>query len=603
MGRFAKTSLRIAAAAAGLVAIDALIAHGLLWHAYDVTRQSIASGSVPAGNARSLVSVEEKKRGASSWKQVFALGADVSGASPLTMLNIDGKPIWLRGGADTVLAAPKAQFQCGKCDLSQTRAAIREAAATLPRLAWWQRAAASLRLFPLVTGWERAPDGHRWKISALAGTAEIGPDGTLRQLRGELPMGGKRWRVTLETGEEAQPPAKSPPAAPAISVAPDELDASIAAAIGILSLQWRPVVPEPDAVRTEGRGTLVIRNGQRRLLLRGSPRDIGHQHGKLLAGNIRRLAHRVVYGVGLYYSIEKGAWFADEARELVERQRPFIEPSFFEEMRGLAEGSGLPFDLIAAANIFPEFFHCSGVAIRGKATAGGELLHARVLDYMTHAGLQDEAVVMAVAKDGALRFVNVSYAGFIGSVTGMNEAKVAIGEMGGRGEGLWDGTPMSFLLRGALENCNSTEAVLQYMRGRPRTCEYYYVISDGKDRSCAGVKATPEIFEVVPPGGTHPQLPDPVEDAVLMSADSRYKELVRRVRAEYGKIDEAGLIRILDRPVSMGSNLHNAIFAPERLALRVANAPRNGPACRETYHAYAWDELFAEPVPPARKLP
>lgn len=593
MARIKKVTLRIAAVAIGIVAVDFLFAQGLLWRAYDVSRQAIGAGAVPAGNDRFALQIEHQKPGSAKWKTAFALRADVSGLSPRVALEVDKRSLWLRGGENTVLASPKARFECGNRRLVGAEAALREAAAALPALPWWQRAAASARLLPLVTGYRHDTGGPTWQISSLAGRAVVGPGGTLRQLRAEMPAGENRWRVTLDTGDDAQAPAPDPPDAPAVSVSGDELDASLAAAIGILSLQWRPVVAEPDTVRKEGEGTLVIRNGQRRLLLRGSPREIGYQHGRLLAANIRRLAGRIVYGVGLYYSIEKGAWFADEARRLVERQRPFIDPSFFEELRGLAEGAGLPMDLVAAANIFPEFFHCSGVAIRGKATAGGELLHARVLDYMTHAGLQDEAVVMAVAKDGALRFVNVSYAGFIGSVTGMNEAKVAIGEMGGRGEGLWDGTPMSLLLRGALENCNSTEAVLQYMRGRPRTCEYYYVVSDGKDRSCAGIKATPEIFEVVPPGTSHPQLPDPVEDAVLMSADSRYKELVRRVRAAYGSIDEAGLIRILDRPVSMGSNLHNVIFAPERLALRVANAPRNGPACREKYHAYAWDELFA----------
>ena len=41
----------------------------------------------------------------------------------------------------------------------------------------------------------------------------------------------------------------------------------------------------------------------------------------------------------------------------------------------------------------------------------------------------------------------VTYAGFIGSVTGMNAERVSIGEMGGRGMGHWDGTPMALLVR------------------------------------------------------------------------------------------------------------------------------------------------------------
>ena len=41
--------------------------------------------------------------------------------------------------------------------------------------------------------------------------------------------------------------------------------------------------------------------------------------------------------------------------------------------------------------------------------------------------------------------------GFIGSVTGMNAKKLSIGEMGGAGQGHWDGVPMSLLVRMALE--------------------------------------------------------------------------------------------------------------------------------------------------------
>lgn len=85
----------------------------------------------------------------------------------------------------------------------------------------------------------------------------------------------------------------------------------------------------------------------------------------------------------------------------------------------------------------------------GTATVNGELLHARVLDYMADIGLQEYAAVIAITRSGVNRFVTVGYTGFVGSVSGMNEKQVAIGEMGGDGEGDWDGMPMSLLIRGA----------------------------------------------------------------------------------------------------------------------------------------------------------
>jgi hypothetical protein len=370
----------------------------------------------------------------------------------------------------------------------------------------------------------------------------------------------------------------------------------MAAAIRILALPFQPIERERDRTAREGRGWLRIKDGRRVLHLSGSAREIGLQHGRLLAPNIKRVGERVLYGVGLVYSLEKGRWFLREMERLVERQRPYLEPEYFDEMRGVAEGAGVPVALVQAANFFPEFFHCSGVALLGKATRGGILLHARVLDYMTEVGLQDDAVVMAVERDGARRFVNVGYASFIGSVTGMNEKQVAIGEMGGRGEGLWDGTPMSFLLRGALERSDTLEQALDYMRSHKRTCEYFYVISDGKSLSARGVAATPEKFETVAPGQYDPRLPDPVEDAVLLSADERYKELVKRVRAQYGRIGPQELMQIITRPVAMRSNLHDVIFEPQKLSLWVAQATRTGPACDQPYASYTWQDLFS-PTP------
>ncbi len=54
---------------------------------------------------------------------------------------------------------------------------------------------------------------------------------------------------------------------------------------------------------------------------------------------------------------------------------------------------------------------------------------------MTTIGLQDCATNFIVHVDGKIPFANVGYAGFIGSVSGMNAEKISLGEMGGRVRG------------------------------------------------------------------------------------------------------------------------------------------------------------------------
>jgi hypothetical protein len=255
------------------------------------------------------------------------------------------------------------------------------------------------------------------------------------------------------------------------------------------------------------------------------------------------------------------------------------------------------------ANLFPERFHCSGVALKGKATSGGRVLHARVLDYMREIDLQEAATVTVFMPAGFNAWMSLGYAGFIGTVTAMNERGLAIGEMGGRGEGQWDGIPMSLLLRDVMERAATVDEALAILRDAPRTCEYYYVLSD-RSGTLRAVHCTPEQMTVLEPGQQHPRLPLVPEDTVLVSGEDRAKALSERIQANYGRIDVPKLIEIIKRPVAMESNLHDAIFAPETLEMWFADAGKSSPACDEPYVRVNLTELirfYAEQIDRARR--
>ena len=486
-----------------------------------------------------------------------------------------------------------AHFVADSTTFPECRRALREAVEPMSRLSGWRRLALSAAFHPMITGFAFGKNGLCWRIAFHGGTATVGADRWIRELRVKEPDGKHVWHIVLQRDLffGVSPGFEAPPG-PALGVPADEVDKSLAAVTRLLQLPFRAIMPDGDGLWREGKGWLRVKNGRRLLHLEGTSYEIGYQHGRLLKSAARHMLERTLYGVGLSYSLNKGRWFLNEAGKLVERQRPHIDPEYFEELRGLSDGLRLSLNEVQAVNLFPEFFHCSGVAVFNRATKTGELLHARVLDYMTHAGLQDGAVVIAVNREGALRFVSASYAGFIGSVTGMNEEQIAIGEMGGGGEGLWDGTPMSLLIRGALEHATTLEEAVSYMRDRPRTCEYYYVLSDGKIPNAVGIAATPDTFRVIHAGEAVERLPEAIDDAVLMSAGARYQHLVKRIREHYGRIDARKLFEIVRRPVAGKSNLHNVIFEPQILRLRVADAKRNEPACDQKPTIYSWPEMF-----------
>lgn len=325
-------------------------------------------------------------------------------------------------------------------------------------------------------------------------------------------------------------------------------------------------------------GELRWVDGQRVVLLKGTPEEIGTAHGKLLQKQAERCIDSVLYSFGTAQTIVTGKWFRHELDGAYAKLSPHIPERHKVETRAMASSLGLEPRLCETLNVFPELFHCSGFAVFGKATADGKLYHGRVLDYMTTIGLQDAATTFIIAPLGKHAFANVGYAGFIGSVSGMNDKSISLGEMGGRGEGQWDGVPMATLMRRALEECSTLDEVMDLWKTSPRTCEYYYVFADGKTNRAVGVAALPDKIEFIQPGQSDERIGEGIADSVVMSAGSRLEKLRERVIEKHGKLDLESAMWLMSRPVAMQSNLHNVLFVPADGVLFVANADHKRPA-------------------------
>ncbi|HTL57441.1 MAG TPA: C45 family autoproteolytic acyltransferase/hydrolase [Candidatus Limnocylindrales bacterium] len=397
------------------------------------------------------------------------------------------------------------------------------------------------------------------------------------------PWSPRRWQLESEHGDKVERVSRS------------HLTRFLTVAIGMVGEKAPALGPasgERRLVAREGNGRLEMIDGTRVLFLKGTPEEMGQQHGKLLKKEVHELIDHILYGVGVGSSFEKGTWFFGEIESAQKRLIPFMDERYFREMDALADAGGFAREEVRLANFFPELFHCSGFAVFGKATEDGRMYHGRILDYLRGFGLEQNAVVMVMQPDQGNAWVNVGYAGCIGSVTAMNEKHLAIGEMGGRGQGQWDGKPMAELVREVMEKANTIDEAVEIMRRGPRTCEYYYVISDAKSKRAVGIASTPDTFETIWPGKSHPRLPHAIPDVVLMSAGDRYEELARRVRAEYGKLNAERARDLMKRPVCMTSNIHCALFAPDTLDFWVANADAEHPAAHARYTHYNLAELL-----------
>ena len=155
----------------------------------------------------------------------------------------------------------------------------------------------------------------------------------------------------------------------------------------------------------------------------------------------------------------------------------------------------MTFKDVRAGNFIPELFHCSGFAVMNSATTDGTLYHGRVLDYAVDWQLQDHAVLIVCEPAGEIPFVNVSYAGFVGSVTGMNAKHVSIGEMGGRGWGIGTASPWPCWCATCCKRpATSIRRSPCFATIRERA-QYFYVIADGNTNRAVGLAATWEKLD------------------------------------------------------------------------------------------------------------
>lgn len=434
---------------------------------------------------------------------------------------------------------------------------------------------------------ERQSESGEWKLteSSPVRFPESGQL-VLTQSFGEV-----RLNVTQETGA----PAALPADLQVFEISRTELERTLVRGVHRATeiLAPAPILTKPrQTPRQVAHGELRWIGGQRVAILEGTPEQIGTAHGQLLREESRRCIESVLYSFGTAHAIRTGHWFRHDLEVAYARLSPHIPERHQRETRALALALDMSPDTLNVLNVFPEMFHCSGFAVFDSATRDGKLYHGRVLDYMTTIGLQDAATTFIVKPQGFIGFANVGYAAFIGSVSGMNLQAVSLGEMGGRGEGNWDGVPMATLMRRALEECSTLKQVMQLWTDNPRTCEYYYVFADGKTNEAVGVAALPESIEFIQPGQSHERLGTGIPDAVVLSAGSRLEKLRERVTEKHGQIDAEIGQWLMSRPVAMQSNLHNVLFVPQEGVLYVANASHSRPAAEQPYVKLSLPELL-----------
>src|SRR5512139_2447932 len=221
--------------------------------------------------------------------------------------------------------------------------------------------------------------------------------------------------------------------------------------------------------------------------LSGSPRERGRTHGKAAADRLRRGAR--MYADSLLKSGVDWPELERRAEALVPSIDRF-DPTYIEEMRGIAEGAGEPFaavmlmnartEMVAAARKqhvekhFPD--GCTAALALPEASADGVLLHGQNWDW--RAECAETGVILRIRRDDGPDILTFTEAGGLAR-SGLNSAGIGLTANAlqcDRDYTRGPGIPLPFIRRKVLESAYLANAVHTVM-STPRLGSNHMAVS------------------------------------------------------------------------------------------------------------------------------
>jgi len=164
----------------------------------------------------------------------------------------------------------------------------------------------------------------------------------------------------------------------------------------------------------------------------------------------------------------------------------YIPQYFLDEIKGIADSSGIDYMYIARINMFPELIkaHCSMIGAWDSAVGKkNHLYHLRALDWATDGPFQKYASLLVYhpSMEGAHSFVTYGWMGFLGALTGISSVPVGISEkvwLAYAGDSSRVGIPWHFLLRDILQWDKTVDQATARASNAARTCSIFAGVGD-----------------------------------------------------------------------------------------------------------------------------
>jgi hypothetical protein len=323
--------------------------------------------------------------------------------------------------------------------------------------------------------------------------------------------------------------------------------------------------------------------------LYGTPYEKGLAHGQLLSDDINGFFTETFDYLleelqsSLPSDLRFPEWFIDKVTQMgldkaldwtYEQTKDYIDPDWLDELKGVSDGSGCDYQLMLRIHMLPEATKgaCSMIGAYDGATATGNLLQLRALDWDTDGPFKDHANLIVYHNDGKPSWTNIAWSGFIGSVTGFNSEQMAISEIGVTypddtfGNESRQGIPFVNLLRDILEKDSTFEAADERVEEADRTCNLILGVGDAKTGQFNSIQYSADVANFITPDNFLPKNDTwhaPIDDVVYFGMDwlcPNYSEVLHdRLVENWGSLSPKVMIEDVIAITQTG-NLHIAVY-------------------------------------------
>jgi len=296
--------------------------------------------------------------------------------------------------------------------------------------------------------------------------------------------------------------------------------------------------------------------------VRGTHRQVGQQIGEQMRPTLQRMLERMREGLPANVSwddvLVQGQSYLAHSRT--------VYPQYIEELEGIAEGAGLPFEEVFL-EVCEELWEpvvwrggCTDFAARGRATADGSTLLAHTNDLAPE--VEDDLVILKVRAGDEPEFLGVSVGG-LGYSAGFNAAGISMTGNEVSCNDIRPGVPRLLIVRAILAARRLEEAMDACLLPQ-RASNYNNVIGDanGEVYSMEGAATDCEpiyIEEDILAHANHyvslPMRRFEADRNDISGSTIRHNRALRLLRENYGHLSPALFQRLLTDHVNYPASI------------------------------------------------